>query len=70
MNNCDLRGRMFGGCRFEARYDTRPPEIESIEGLRGGPAAVEAFLRGLTAKTYVHDVCVRCGATVKREDRP
>lgn len=59
---CPRRGRLFG-CHFEGRYDLGPAQL-NFESLRG--EGVGAFLEKFRAKTYVRDVCTRCGRTVER----
>lgn len=67
-DDCPRLGKMFGGCRFEARYSH--PEITTPipEGLNryidrcltmddNDIAAIETF----RPRVYEGDVCVRCG---------
>lgn len=53
------------GHNFEARYDVGEPNFSSFKSLRVDdyPTLIEA----MKPKTYVHDVCTRCGATVERK---
>ncbi|HIC7209389.1 hypothetical protein [Burkholderia stabilis] len=63
-------GNIFGAHRFEPRYDERPNERVStlFDGLdRACARTARAMIDGNTIRTYVCDVCVRCGAMVKRE---
>lgn len=59
--NCERFGRLWRGCRFEARYHMRAPQ--------GGPEQVlSAIVNGfIQDKSYVHDVCVRCGRVVGKQ---
>lgn len=46
---------LFGSHKFEARYDL-------------GPAALESLItHDMRIRTYVRDVCVKCGMTIERE---
>lgn len=60
--------RAWGGPahQFEARYDVEPPT--NIDSVQGGTAAIAEFMRGMSKRTYVCDVCVRCGMKLYRED--
>lgn len=59
MSQCPNHWR--GQHRFEPRYDTKMPAgMESIK------ATSSAYLEAVKDKTYVRDVCVRCGETVER----
>lgn len=60
---CDRVGKLFGGCAFEARFDLGPSTMtgEGYMGMRLGEL-VEKYRQ----KTYVRDVCVRCGKSIER----
>lgn len=60
---CERRGKWIGGCRFEPRYDTTPMLSEVFALPSQLPSIIEASKR----KTYVGDVCVRCGTAIVRE---
>lgn len=65
MTDCPRFGKLFNGCKFEARYDTvsRP----NAEFKTNDAELMSAFFHGVGAhKTYVHDICIRCGHVVKR----
>lgn len=49
------------GHRYEARFDSVFPTHLELEG--SSPAIVEA----LKTKTYVHDICTRCGDIKRRQ---
>lgn len=73
MTECPRFGKWFRACRFEARYD----EVKQRRELGFGS---DWFWETITidgkqkltskhptdTKTYVRDVCVRCGKTVAR----
>jgi hypothetical protein len=65
VNNCPKFGKLIGGCKFEPRYDTKtgaPGEFKTDDA-----ELMSVFFNGLgTSKTYVCDVCVRCGEKVNR----
>lgn len=63
--DCPLFGR-WRGCKFEARYHEKVP----YDAFWEAPSSL-ALITHTTNKTYVHDVCVRCGRTTERkEEKP
>ncbi|MFL9904689.1 hypothetical protein PQR71_42290 [Paraburkholderia fungorum] len=62
-NECPRAGKLFGGCKFEARFDRIPPEQRKDIFA---PYQMIEEINARTKRIYVHDVCVRCGKTVKR----
>ena len=68
MSDCERVGKWIGGCRFEARYDEGAPDLSGgLEMKSGNPAP---FLLALRPKTYIHDICTRCGKVVTRPTTP
>lgn len=63
---CPRQGRAYGGCRFEARYDEEPL-LEEIKAGHITVPALRSFLDNTVKKTYVRDVCTRCGRTIERQ---
>ena len=65
MSDCPRFGKLFRGCKFEARHDKGPVEMDRGMELKGdgGGLVLERFRR----ITYVRDVCIRCGKTVERK---
>ena len=69
---CPRFGRWIGSCRFEARYDLAGPPAASLRALPSLAQSVILLendvdaLRVMSCKTYVRDVCARCGKTVER----
>jgi hypothetical protein len=61
LSACPREGRRIGGCRFEARYDFGQPMLGNYTGER----SLE-MMEVSKARTYVRDVCVRCGKAVER----
>jgi len=61
MTNCPRQGKWFG-CKFVPRFDLSPADLGEFESIRGNFNALEM----LRKKTYVRDVCVRCGKTIER----
>ena len=55
---------MSGVHAFEARYDVRPDD-RGIQ-VSGMGRALQRTLDAMQARTYVCDVCVRCGKRVER----
>ena len=76
MNTCARFGKWIGGCRFEPRFDTKNTGsvFESVFGSDATWKTVSVgdgkFMREpvvpKSTKTYVRDVCTRCGRTVER----
>lgn len=64
MKDCS-NNRIFRKCKFEARYDISKPDLSQMRNYRGYEL-LELFEK-LRSKTYVHDICVRCGKVVKRD---
>jgi hypothetical protein len=60
---CPREGKFIGGCKFEPRYDLGEPDLSEFTKLTASPEALNA----LRTKTYVKDVCVRCGKTIERK---
>jgi hypothetical protein len=65
-NDCPRIGRLFGGCRFSPRYDivgATEPFVEMIT------ATMAQYRTQQPRKTYICDVCERCGkALFRRKD--
>lgn len=72
MTECDRAGKWVGGCRFEPRYDE--PVLSEMEKMTGREGYVrlgdgDKFVwqnQSLGQRTYVHDICIRCGKIVRR----
>jgi hypothetical protein len=64
MDRCPNEGKLFGGCKFEGRFDSVPPE--KINDIRTTVDGALRFVAAMTKKIYVHDICVRCGKIIKR----
>lgn len=63
MTTCRGAGSWFG-CKFEARYDTVPPD--DVGHFKGTHAGLIATIQALSKRVYVRDICVRCGKTIER----
>lgn len=63
MTDCPRFGKLFNGCKFEGRYDREPLDQGALSRFKTLPVQIAEMLR---RKTYVHDICIRCGKTVKR----
>lgn len=65
---CPRFGKWIGGCRFEGRWE------ETVDGMNRTPQGawlVSATGRNQGRRTYVRDVCIRCGKTIERnKDTP
>lgn len=64
MSNCPRSGKWVRSCYFEPRYDLSPAQLPDSTGR--GVTAVGPVLERFRQKTYVRDVCIRCGATIER----
>lgn len=49
------------GHRFEPRYDSQPPASLKARFIDSDD------IKALHSKIYVYDICVRCGAVVRRD---
>lgn len=64
MTRCSRFGKLIGGCKFAPRYDLSRPALDGdFKGTAGG---IVSALEASKAKTYVRDVCERCGKTIER----
>lgn len=61
---CDKR--MYSGHKFEPRYDLKMP-ASFAERLTHAPSG--HLVEALKDRTYVHDICVRCGMIRTRGDK-
>jgi hypothetical protein len=68
MLDCPRGGKWFG-CKFKARYDEGVLSDDvlskiAVELGRGDMLGHE--VSAMKQKTYVRDICVRCGITIER----
>lgn len=62
MSDCP-RINAWRGCKFEPRYDLGRCDLSGFSSVTNPSSAnLERFRQ----KTYVRDVCVRCGRTIER----
>ena len=67
MSDCPRLGKLYGACEFRPRYDREPPSAEVIKAIQGDLAApLTCDLETVVRRTYVCDVCIRCGKIVVR----
>ena len=69
------RANWLRGCRWEARYDETPPSlVEALgtrcEGFKATGLDIASVIQATTPKTYLRDICTRCGATKERGHDP
>lgn len=64
MTDCPRFGKLFNGCKFEERFDEQPNGYKLTEASGFDAAAIHHMTH---FKIYVHDICIRCGKTVKRQ---
>lgn len=62
-HQCDKDGH-----RFEGRYDVKPGASLDNLDFSGSSVLLEKLLKGFQIRTYVRDVCTRCGKTMERDD--
>jgi len=55
------------GHKFEPRYDCEPVSSFEIGESSMSGWAFEKILEAMMRRTYVYDICVRCGTKVKRD---
>lgn len=67
---CERKGKRFGGCRFEPRYDVGEPNTAKIGRISYYMSDAADLIEACRSSTYVHDVCVRCGQTAVRPPPP
>ena len=66
-NECNRKGKMWRGCKFEARYDVYEPSNALQIQLGKYWALSETDKAMLTQRSvYVQDVCIRCGKVAAR----
>lgn len=67
MNDCPKKNWILFGCKFEARYDLKKEHglLPHIKNCHDSLVDVINACKN-ESKTYVCDVCVRCGETIKR----
>jgi hypothetical protein len=54
----------FGSHRFEARYDMEPNNSAGFSSIETFAGNIESLF---TKKSYVRDICIKCGKTIERE---
>jgi hypothetical protein len=70
MNECKgLFGRLFGH-KFEPRQDIIPPDPQKADKVRCFYSDVPEVIYMLSSKTYVRDVCTRCGEIRNERKNP
>ena len=69
MSDCPRQGKLFGGCKFSPRYD----EVSAVDPMQVGLwyTAAKYPQPQPARKTYLCDVCERCGKTLfRRKQQP
>ncbi len=54
---------LFGSHKFEPRYDLGPADLSQFAAFK---ARTPSYMEPLRTKTYVRDVCIKCGKTIER----
>ena len=57
---------LFGSHKFEPRYDLGPADLSAFVEFKGTFKGTPSLLESMRKKTYVRDVCVKCGKTIER----
>lgn len=76
IGNCPKFNAWFRSCRFRARYDTNYQALnltveqinalgENVDIATDITEAIQAMVG--SSKTYICDICTRCGRTVPRK---
>lgn len=53
------------GHRYEARYDSGVPTLKNVRGAYEADQITQ-IIEASRVKTYVYDICTRCGHILKR----
>jgi hypothetical protein len=69
MNFCSRIGKLFTGCKFEGRYSEALPDGFVLGDVKGAAGGISILVDAHKSKTYIHDICIRCGKIVKRETK-
>lgn len=64
--DCERKDALIFRCKFEPRYDLSAAKLPGYGEVKTHD---KSFLEAFRDKTYVRDVCVRCGRTIERDDR-
>lgn len=68
-SSCPRLGKLFRGCKFEPRYHTISPTSDLVAVIHQQWSVSETDKDRLVVdRTYVHDVCVRCGTICHRTE--
>lgn len=60
----------FGSHKFEPRYDLGAADLSPFFTGRVDTFKADAVsIEKMRTKTYVHDICIRCGKTIERGSR-
>lgn len=54
----------WGSHKFEPRYDLGPADMSAFKSFQARNAS---YMEPLRKKTYVRDICTKCGKTIERE---
>jgi hypothetical protein len=55
------------GHKYEARYEIIPPSHDAMNGMDTTIYGMEQYLKALTKRVYLRDICVRCGHVVEKK---
>ena len=58
MSDCPRFGKIFGGCKFSARYQKGVPDWSPFRKI---DRMTSEMLEAMTPSAYLGEACVRCG---------
>lgn len=64
VNECPRKDKWIRGCKFEPRYNLGPSTFDPDGNLTTTANAVVMIAEKYREKTYIYDVCIRCGRMV------
>lgn len=65
--SCERKGKWFGGCKFEPRFDLSAPDLSRFSSFK--TSEPEEVLEKMRKRTYVKDVCTTCGKSILRDEK-
>lgn len=64
---CSRQFSWWGCCKFQPRYDIEPMVPAGLSGSKFTGSAATEIIELMVKRTYVRDVCIRCGLTIERQ---
>lgn len=66
MNECPRKDKWVRGCKFEPRYNLAASTFEPGGHVKTSAAAIVLLANEYRDRTYIYDVCIRCGRMVSK----